>query len=463
MLAALRWWRMPFGLLLPATWLLGTGLLAAQRLLYAQAGLPWNTLLLALPWIAVGALAAWRLWAERRANGLGFASVPQKWARQTRQERLAMFIEITVALLIAVFTASMIKRTLNQPLAGWDALVMWIFKGRVLYQTGTLPLNYFTDPHYAVFAHLDYPQLVPLSVARIYSWTGDQEVLVKVWWALLAGVACAGLYFGLSGLISRAVRIAGLVMLVGLPALMTYGADGLVGYAELPLAVYFLFAAIFLYRWQSKPTAADFGLSAFFFALVGTVKNEGLVVALAGFGILVGLALLRKEFARSRAWVAAVPFGLVLLPWQIEKWVVGIKGDLEPTIGAILANWQDRLDVVLRNLIFYASDISVYNVIWLMVPLLVVSVLIFKPRRWLAALPLLLVVLAQVAGTVAAFLATPHDLTWHLGTAAARLVFQPVLVLLLLGTIYIGMLLEPSTSHEEARLDVSQPIAEPVG
>ena len=47
-----------------------------------------------------------------------------------------------------------------------------------------------------------------------------------------------------------------------------------------------------------------------------------------------------------------------------------------------------------------------------------------------------------LGGAVLAYIVTPHDLSWHLHTSVDRVVFQPTLVALLLGTIYLGLLLD---------------------
>src|SRR5205823_2629970 len=41
-----------------------------------------------------------------------------------------------------------------------------------------------------------------------------------------------------------------------------------------------------------------------------------------------------------------------------------------------------------------------------------------------------------------AYIVTSHDLAWHLQTSLDRVVFQPTLVVVLLGTIYLGLLLD---------------------
>jgi len=454
LLAALRWHKMPLGLLIPASWLAGSGLIAAERLLLAQAGLPWNALTLSLPWLLVAGAALWSV----RSKPQEFTRPNFRQAMADRRSRARMIIDLTAGAIILLWTAGLMRRTLAQPLTGWDGLVDWIFKARVFNLAGTVPLSFLHDPEYAIYAHLDYPLFVPLSIAHIYEFIGDQEIVAKGWWSLLAGAAAAGLYFGLKELASQPARLVGLVVLIGMPAMMLNGADGLVGYAELPLAVLFLYAALFLYRWLRGTGPGDFCLSALFFGLAGFTKNEGLPVAVAGISLLVLLAFLLRRTNPAPVWQGLLLAALVAVPWQIQKTLYNISGDMQPGIPALLENWQERTGTILLNVGYYAANFNLLNLIWPLLPVLSVAVLIFAPRRWLTTLPLLFLIAAHLTSTVAAFIITPHDLNWHLGTAADRLVFQPILVGLLAGTIYLSTLLE----RDEEPLDITHVPARPM-
>lgn len=435
LLLALGGRRLPLGLFLSAAWLAGTGALAAERLLLAQAGLPWSTLTLALPWLAVAFIAAWRLRRE------GWRPPPR--LPLSRQGRLGLAADIAVALVIAVWVAALWWQATNQPLAGWDAWSMWFFKGRAMFMEGTVPISLFTDVrHYDYYAHLDYPLLVPLTITQTYAWTGDYDPLMKGWWPLLAGAAALGMYWGLHGLMGRAARFGGLLLVLGAPDLINYAAGYYAGYAELPLAVLSLFGAIFFYRWLKCPTAADFTLAALFFSLAGFTKNEGLVVAAAGLLLLFGIAVAtrRLQWAASIGALAAV--ALFLLPWQVERSLLGLTADVQPSWDKIQAQWGVRINPVLNGLIEIATRPNRLYLIWPALPLLAGGALAFTPRRWLATLPLVLLVAAQLAAGVIAYIVTPRDLDWHLRTAADRVIFQPSLIVLFLGAIYLGLLLD---------------------
>jgi hypothetical protein len=435
LLAALGWWRLPTGLLVPTAWLVGCGTLALERLLLAQVGLPWNVVTLGLPWMGAAALAAWRL--------RGLKEVREQWARAASglKDR-ASWLDWVAALLITGWTAALLLRTLAQPLFGWDALVLWVSRGRAMYLSGTVDPAFLTDPSYGVAWHMDYPLLVPLMVAHIFSWIGDQEVIVKGWWSLLSGAAAAGIYFGLSGLIPRAARLGGALLLMTMQAMVFGGADGWAGFADLPLGVCLLYGAIFVYRWYlGGEQAADAGLAATFFGMAGFTKNEGLVLGVVGLCVLLAAMLAKRRLRPAQAGTAVGMVGLFVLPWQIEKAVLGLKGDLNPTIGGLIANWPERIGPVMDRLILNFRDVGVFGMLWPLVLLSCLMSLALAPRRWMGALPLLALLLAQLAFVVVAFVTTTQELAWHLTTAADRLVFQSAPLGALLVAVYVGGLL----------------------
>ena len=189
LLAALRCLRLPVGLLVPTAWLAGSGLLAIEYLLLAQLRLAWTPLNIWLPWLPVVALAVWRLRVTMRRPGDGF--VPPT--------RPGLVADIVAGAAIVAWTVALIVHTFGLPLTGWDAVTLWVLKGRFFFGAGTIPTTFLTDPYYLM--HMDYPMLVPLTVARIYAWIGDQDVIVKGWWSLLSGALAAGMYFGLEGIV----------------------------------------------------------------------------------------------------------------------------------------------------------------------------------------------------------------------------------------------------------------------
>jgi hypothetical protein len=242
--------------------------------------------------------------------------------------------------------------------------------------------------------------------------------------------------------VGRRARLGGLLLLLLLPELLRHVAGEMVGYADLPLAVLFLFAAIFFYRWLKHPTPGDFSAAALFFSLAGTAKNEGLILSGAGLVLLLGCAAARRRLSWPEFATAVLAAGLILLPWQVQRTALGIAGDFHPTLGAIATQAPARIGPILAALTGTLADPGRFNVAILLVPLLGGAALVYEPRRWRATLPLLALIGAHLGAAIIAFTVTPFDLAWHLSTSADRILFQSMLVALFLATIYMGLLLD---------------------
>ena len=70
--------------------------------------------------------------------------------------------------------------TLLEPLVEWDVLGIWALKAKVLLHGPVIASDYFRGLSKA-YSHLDYPLLWPLTIAWVWSWTGQTDLLaVKV-------------------------------------------------------------------------------------------------------------------------------------------------------------------------------------------------------------------------------------------------------------------------------------------
>jgi hypothetical protein len=470
---------LPAALFVAAAWLAGTGALAAERLLLAQLGLSWAPATLLLPWVIVAALALladYRSWARRNGpveyEALQSSSrLEARWLswmrasvaavrvqigevklallnKQTSTVRRGFMTDVGVLVVVVGWVGLLFWLATRQPLTGWDAMTSWFLKGRVLYQSGTVPPGFFTDPHYVSYINPDYPPLVPLAIAHTYAFTGDAEALMKGWWALLGGAALVGIYWGPAGLVSRTARVVGVLFVLGFPELLKHTSGEYTGYADLPLAVLFLFAALFMYRWIKNSSPSELRIAVLFFCLAALVKSEGLIIAVAGLALLAGLGARRRALSLPTLGWSVAFIALIAAPWQVEKQALGLVNSLQPDLAAAQANLVERTTTVLGGLFTRAADPRHFNLMLPVLALLCLSALYFAPRQWLATLPLFVVVGAHIGTAFLLYVTTQYDLTWHLSTSAERVLFQSTLVALLLCTIYLGLLLDARVTKE---------------
>ena len=200
---------------------------------------------------------------------------------------------------------------------GWDGLLNWEIKARIAFLSGgAIPLSFFSDPT-RPWTHPEYPLLLPLTEAWIYSWIGraDQGI-IKILFPVFFAAALGLLYRGVSHFGSRPAQLWLALALLATAKLILVGEGAVAsGYADFPMAVFYLAAvALLLEFFEDNDVSATrlFGLLA---GLLCWVKSEGAIL----WACLVAIALIK--FIQRREWrgvIAAVLPGLVLLiGWRV--------------------------------------------------------------------------------------------------------------------------------------------------
>lgn len=311
---------------------------------------------------------------------------------------------------------------LTQPLQAWDARSIWFFHARMIYVAGELSPTTGLDHRSIAFSHPDYPKLIPALAAQLATLRGYwNEYLPKAALWLALGPAFLGLFA-----LSRQ-RIAFLFLLTVLP--FSLGEWLWNGYMDGHLALYLALALLFIGQALRSADDLDLFLGLTTLALLPNIKNEGYLAALAiliAWGIT---AWLRRTFDDARVWVERFRFkatwiyiGLMAAPmglWNIKKALWGLNNDLQlgsaGSVARLLTRLGDgSLDTILRMAYPYMHG-------GILVLLFIVTVLILQ-RRALppAAQVALLTAGLYLLGLLAIYLATPHDLNWHLSTSVNR-------------------------------------------
>jgi hypothetical protein len=246
------------------------GMTLILRLL-SFAGITWTFWLPTLLALAITAALAWPIRnAWRRAPG----GAP---AASRVSHRLATILWV----LIAVHVALAFNEALLRPLFPWDAAAQWATKARVWFEHKRLvpfvdPMTWivasgdvFTD------AHPTYPRTIPLlQVWAALAWGSFDDAVANVAWPLLL----AALALGVCGQLRRLdfdplPAAAAAYAIVSLPLLDVHAA--LAGYADLAVAVFYVFAFLALARWLATRTRADAALALACAAVLPTLKMPG--------------------------------------------------------------------------------------------------------------------------------------------------------------------------------------------
>ena len=302
-------------------WLAGTGYLAGafaltlwMRLL-SLLGVRFGIIAIALPLVVASVPLAWLGW---RRGGPALADATRAALRAFLvSPELTGGARVVWRLLLGWLLLRFVLLGLEvawQPLYPWDAWIQWATKARVWYELGQIvPFAraeaWFAGNGAVYFdASPEYPPTVPLLQAWACVALGrwDDSLMNWPWWQIAAAMALT-MYGGLRSIgVSALAALVGTFFVASLPLANVHVA--LAGYADLPLAAYYMAAVLGLLRWQERRDASDAGLALLLAFACTQIKNPGLFWALT---LVPGFAVALSP--RNAVKLAASAFGGALL------------------------------------------------------------------------------------------------------------------------------------------------------
>ena len=368
----------PDGPLLGESILLGFGACAGLLFLLSLLHLPWNRW-----WIvALGVAAAVSVVLMRRQ------------AAALRRPPPILVIAAIPLLGYALFATA-------APLWEFDFLSDWGLKGRVFWIARGIDWQFLEQATYRA-THPDYPPLVPLCFdffALVRGAWNDQALgLINVAFAaaLLLIVHRIALEETLSPLAAAAVTFA-MVPMAAVPW---------IGIGEGPFVAYAT-AGLLLMRRNVTAAAVMLGLAAF-------TKNEGLTLIVAA---AIALALAGRRRDVIQLWPAiAIP-----APWLIARALHHLPTDI--VTAGVLGRIAERLanPAPLVQALQQASLGK--HLLWIG---LLLGIVIAARVLWVRERFVLIALALQLVFYVVAYLATPHDIAWHVRWSWDRLVWHLV-------------------------------------
>ncbi|MDO8546632.1 MAG: hypothetical protein Q7R68_04655, partial [Nitrospirales bacterium] len=224
--------------------------------------------------LATFAVAMGLLWRAYKARGLvADAALPSRPNSNSRWMLPTLWTCACVALATAV--TRFVFLSLAAPHGEVDALTIWNLRARFLARGDEQWLDSFTS---LLATHVpDYPLLLPASIARWWTYLGDDPTFVPALVAMLFTFATIGLASSTLGLLRSPSQglLAGIVLL-GTPFLIRHGASQ---YADVPLSFFFL-ATLAAFSLHEKAAGHKDGLLVLAGMTAGFAawtKNEGLL------------------------------------------------------------------------------------------------------------------------------------------------------------------------------------------
>ena len=410
--------------------LIGAAAMGIELWIFGVVHVPWFVLWLVLPWLVAAVVTRRRTIAAVRDE---VASIrPLLSGLGDLDPLTAGLVAFTVATL-----GFYLLNLLAQPLVGWDAIAMWLFKAKVFFDSGSVDLANLPPRPISATRHLDYPPLFSLMVATAWVLLSHVDDMVGKsigFMFLISGVAA--ITASLLPLLGKRLTAMFAFLMVALPALQTsFVLPYYMGYADYAIAVFMLLSLAHLYRSVRLGRDLDSGLAFLFAALAALTKNEGLpfllvIAVVFVFGAAWGRVKERETPSLLLVSVAAAGL-LPVVAWQVYTRVHGFNSDVlslpHPawTIG-LLTSRARTIASFFFHLMNRNDDYPWLAAAWIVATVLTV---ISRYRRltlvWAA-------LTAQGLTYGIALLTTPNEVTFELNTAADRLVLQLVPSLLLL-------------------------------
>jgi Dolichyl-phosphate-mannose-protein mannosyltransferase len=168
------------------------------------------------------------------------------------------------------------------PYGAWDAWGHWNLRAKFLFMGGYQWRMGFSPG--GSMQHRDYPLLIPASIARIWTYVGNDARVVPQIVAFIFTIGTAALaYLGLGRMNARPEGFLAGAIILGTPFFVTLGAAQ---YADVPLAFFFLatvvLCCLYVERSHGRGTLILTGL---FSGFAAWTKNEGIVFGLAVLSI----------------------------------------------------------------------------------------------------------------------------------------------------------------------------------
>lgn len=403
--------------------------------------------------VLAAAVLAWQVGRRRPVEDLGVASPGGE--RGPRPER-ALFALVLAAVLLLTL-ARVLLGTLH-PIVTDDEGNFWAMKAKVAFLQGFTPGFGATlrEPNFVYNA--DYPNLNPLLQVWTFAHAGGivhvaNRLPIQLFALAQVLVAAAAL--------RRVVRpglAAALLLVLVAPAealfqtRLAHG-DLLVGLGALVVLDAWL-------RWRATATPAAFRLLALGLALMLGSKNEGLMYV-ACIALALGLArLLAPGTEPARApraplrWLL-LPLAVLVAGWAFNAWFGFSSGFLANErreagmLTLAVTQLGERFPLVAGHLLREVLLSPAHS------GLVLAAVLLAAPVSWLrreVLVPALALALA-LGGIAVVFLGAPHDVRWHLDTAAARVTFQ----LFPAAVLSLGLLVAASASAGGAGAEPATP------
>lgn len=410
---------------LAISFMAGMGFVSLQLFFYSLLSITLSTLTVTALWLLL-LCAAFAFEASREGLKVVIHSVDR--TGDTIGWTGGLSLTIIIVQILYVFTYG-----LELPVNGWDAWAIWFGKAKAFFIDGAV-----TERAVTTTPHPDYPLLMPLTVAWVFTVLGEaNDQLGKLLYSLQFVSLLLIFHYALSNFLSRKMNLV-FTSLLSLAPIVIIHAGGLpvdahpgglytgdfVGYSDLALSIYFIAGGAFIVMYITGLGAGNLIMAALFFSFAAWTKNEGLTMALMGV-LLMTLAIFRSKKDGAIMFLKTLLIcALIIIPWLTYKSSLGLESEYssEFSLGNIIAN-LDRLPLIGSYLFIHLFlNTELYNLIFYL--FVVMTFLNIRGLFNRTLLPLNLLFFGQLFIYILVFMITPVKLNVALATTLDRLILH---------------------------------------
>lgn len=340
-------------------------------------------------------------------------------------------IHIALIVLVAVLLGLVFLTAVTTPILSYDGFAIYAPRSFAIYQESCISHELLQHK----LPHPDYPLLIPIGEAWTALMIDDwNEHAVKI----IFPFYLTSLIFLTVGFLNRhygpvaAWSAAALLLLT--PKIASAGYSAV---CDFPVGVFILAGVVTLLELRPGNQRGQILLPAILLAGASWTKNEGLPLA------LIVLCVFSTWHPERRTWVSRLRpgscdilrllvFGACVVPWWIQKTILGLGSDMINARTLRLEWLLDHIDRVPTLLRYFSSEmlysgwqgcsagqwLSGWVMFWLAL------ILFFCSQRQMQTTRLALVVLLQLLLFFVVFTITPYELVYQLRTALDRMLLQ---------------------------------------
>jgi len=237
--------------------------------------------------------------------------------------KLSVFKKIALAIIGIIFLLNLLVlfgRAISQPAASFDSLSMWSFKAKAIFFQSSVDFNADSPLYLGGGGHINYPWQIPLLQYWLSFNVGAYDDLRTNWIFIIYFFALLAVMF--SFFKERLGYFQAIILsffFFSLPLVFYHASNA---YADLPLALYLVLAAVYFYRWLESKRREEAVLAGVFLGLSFWIKDAA-ILFLPAFIPAAWLGAGRRLFCRQilGSILAAV---LAAAPWLAFKAAYGL-------------------------------------------------------------------------------------------------------------------------------------------